>query len=192
MTKPRIDPIEVVLSAQRREGEHSPLFLWLLEHHDAIVASLQGGRIGWGAFCAAIAEGGFTDATGKPPSENTARITWYRVRRLAARQRAAREAADDRGPEPRVLPRPPSKMSPAARPLQANRLPPPREAPSPTRDADTGTTLAGSEPPTRRPLKVFTSLEDIKPWQPTPDPNPASNPGASGVLPPPTWPKPVM
>ena len=42
------------------------------------------------------------------------------------------------------------------------------------------------------PSKVFTSLEDIKPWQPTADLDPAPDLAASDILPPPKWPKPVM
>jgi hypothetical protein len=93
MKKPRTDAVEVMLAGQTRATERSPLFLWLLEHHDEIVASLQGGRVNWRAFCAAVAEAGLTDTAGHPPTENTARVTWYRVRRLAAKQRAGRERA---------------------------------------------------------------------------------------------------
>jgi hypothetical protein len=189
MTKSAINATEVMLSAQRREGKRSPLFLWMLEHHDEIVATLQGGRIGWGPFCAAVAEAGLKDTTGKAPSENTARITWYRVRRLAARQHAARTAAGDRAPAAHPSRPPPSKMPQDARPLEANAHASPAVDPSPA--SNFGPARVVAEPPKPRPLKVFRSLEDIKPWKPPPDPDPAPV-GGDGVLPPPTWPKPVM
>lgn len=189
MAKSAINATELMLSAQRRAGKRSPLFLWLLEHHDEIVATLQGGQIGWGSFCAAVAEVGLKDATGKAPSENTARITWYRVRQLAARQHAARVAAGDRAPLAHPSRPPPSKMSPDARPLEANAQA--RPCVDRSLASNSGATRVAAEPQNRRPLKVFRSLEDIKPWQPPSDPDPAPTEG-NGILPPPTWPKPVM
>jgi hypothetical protein len=93
MGKQAIDLADI-LRASVRANERSPLFRWFYEHHDEVWAALAGRRILWRAFCALFDEAGLTDATGKPPTERTARQTWYRVRREVAKHQPAR-ASDE-------------------------------------------------------------------------------------------------
>jgi hypothetical protein len=164
--------------------KRSALFLWLVEHHDEILEAVGGGRIDWLGAVERFAEAGLTDATGKPASARRARATWYKVRRFVATRRA-------NSPSPRGgLPVPPKVLA-AVPPLGAvgsrSSVPaatsPPREVPAAPPPSAT---------PGRRPLKVFRSFDDIKPYQPPPDDDPAADSGASGILPPPRWPKPVL
>jgi hypothetical protein len=107
--------LEAVLREITHSAERSSLFWWMVEHHDELAEAAQGRRLRWEPLCKRFAMLALTDASGKPPGPRTARETWMRARRAVATTRA-RSAA--KGPaEPRR--KPPSRISPEWRPLQA-------------------------------------------------------------------------
>jgi hypothetical protein len=104
MTTPPTNPAAVRQAVQTLD-RHSALFRWLYANHDQIAEALSGRPIRWRAFCAWVTEIGLADTNGRPPSERTARETWYQVRRAIARHRAARgDAAARRAAMPSRAP----------------------------------------------------------------------------------------
>ena len=176
-----------VLAAMEAEPHRgcSDLYRWLRQHHAALTAALLTHRSPLRVLLKHVHEAGIVGRQGQRVSYESLRKTWQRVCRDVARGSAAATV-----PAARPSRMPPSRMSPDARPLEARGQPSAQDPPWPATDG--GAAPAVPVAPSRRPLKVFTSLEDIKPWQPTADPDPAPDSGASGVLPPPKWPKPVM
>lgn len=80
-----------IFDAMARPGNRSPLFWWMVEHHNEVVASLEGRRMNWKALCARFAELGLTDLTGTPATERSARQTWGRARKEKGRIQKWRE-----------------------------------------------------------------------------------------------------
>jgi len=80
-----------MLRSIARGEDRSPLFWWMVDHHDEIVAN-AGKRIRWKGVCAQAAARGLTDAKGNPPSERTARATWRKARLAVAAARSAEAA----------------------------------------------------------------------------------------------------
>jgi hypothetical protein len=101
--------LRAVVTEITKSSERSPLFWWLVEHHDELVAASRGRRMQWDALCIRFAESGLTDSTGKPPTAATARRTWHRARHMVAegRQLQATEATKPK----RVGATPPSRIS---------------------------------------------------------------------------------
>jgi len=104
--------LQLILRDLARSEERSPLFYWLLEHHDQIIAAQEGKRIRWAKMVARLGAAGLTDVTGKAATARTARETWYRVRKVIAGRRS-----DQHGPRPAATM--PSKLPKSARPLVA-------------------------------------------------------------------------
>jgi hypothetical protein len=71
---------------------HSQLYLWMRQNHDRIAEGLDGLRPSWFALATRLGEMDIRDGTGKAPTPQIARATWYRVRRdlAAARHRQAK------------------------------------------------------------------------------------------------------
>jgi hypothetical protein len=90
--------LEDVLKRVARPAWRSPLFLWLVEHHDALRRNeAETGRgVPWRELCVEFVGLGITLADGRPVKPATARITWQRVRKELARvqERRARERAE--------------------------------------------------------------------------------------------------
>ena len=82
----------MILSRVQRPYERSPLFEWLMSHHDEMVAAAGGRRLEWSRLCADFAREGLTGADGKPANARTARMTWWRVRKEKVRVDALRAA----------------------------------------------------------------------------------------------------
>jgi len=78
---------------------HSQLYLWMRQNHDRIAEGLDGLRPSWRALATRLGEMKIHDGTGKAPTPDGARGTWYRVRRDLAAARA-RQAKDRREPAP--------------------------------------------------------------------------------------------
>jgi hypothetical protein len=76
-----------------RSDARSPLFWWMVDHHDEIIAAFAGERIRWTAFCAEVTRLGLTDTRGRPPTERNARETWRQARRVVARAKLRQAAA---------------------------------------------------------------------------------------------------
>jgi hypothetical protein len=176
-----------VLAAMEAEPHRgcSDLYRWLRKHHAALTAALLTHRSPLRVLLIQVHEAGIVGRRGQCVSYESLRKTWKRVCRDVSH-------GSPTGTVPMVRPSrmPPSRISPDARPLEATgHL---LTEGGPGRASEGGVAPAVPVASGHRPLKVFTSLEDIKPWQPTSDPDPAPDSGASGVLPPSKWPKPVM
>jgi len=98
-----------------RSDARSPLFWWMVDHHDEIIAAFAGERIRWTAFCAEVTRLGLTDTRGRPPTERNARETWRQARRMVARAKLRQAAA---APLPKL-------SSPIAPDRQTPLVPPP-------------------------------------------------------------------
>ena len=92
-------PMNDVLQRVARPAWRSPLFFWLVEHHDTLRRNeAETGRgVPWRELCVEFVELGITLADGRPVKPATAKRNWHRVRRELARveeRRAARERAE--------------------------------------------------------------------------------------------------
>ncbi len=83
---------KAILAQVERPYERSPLFEWLMSHHDEMVAAAGGRRIEWSRLCAEFAKEGLAGADRKPVNAATARKIWQRVRKERARIEALRAA----------------------------------------------------------------------------------------------------
>lgn len=90
---PRMDSLsrKRILGEISRPTTRSGLFWWLYSEHDRITADAAGLRLNWKTLAQEFEAAGLVTASGQPPSPETARQTWKRVRKAvaAARARAA-------------------------------------------------------------------------------------------------------
>jgi hypothetical protein len=123
---------KAILRTIARGENRSTLFWWMVDNHDRIEAA-AGRRIHWKGFCAEAAARGLTDATGKAPTERTARETWYKARLeiAAAREREAAASATRR-----VGRKPPSRLPKDWRPAAFAAPGPAAPRPAPADDYD--------------------------------------------------------
>jgi hypothetical protein len=77
-----------IMNQVERPDARSPLFHWLYEHHDELLARAPSGRISWKHLCGLMAAAGLTDLRGQAPTPALAKLTWQRVRRAVAAARA--------------------------------------------------------------------------------------------------------
>jgi hypothetical protein len=126
--------LDLILQDLTHSEERSPLFYWLLEHHDGIVEALKEQRIRWTKMAERFKAAGLTDATGKPATPRTARETWYQVRRVVASRQL-------RQPAQRPVKLMPSKISRDVRPAVA-----PAPAPTPRAPLRAAVPVAGDWP----------------------------------------------
>ena len=71
---------------------HSPVYLWLRQNHDGLLAEFGSTRIRWASVASTLVRLGVMDANGAPPRPATIRRTWWRVRRDVALTRARSES----------------------------------------------------------------------------------------------------
>ena len=102
-----------ILKEVARGSERSPLFWWMVKHHDDLVAEATGKRMRWEPLCVRFAEHGLSDTRGRPATPRTARETWLQARRAVAEARRRKRQADASA---RPGQTPPSRMSPDWRP----------------------------------------------------------------------------
>src|SRR6202453_2726417 len=157
--------IEEVLKRVARPAWRSPLFWWLVEHHDALRQNeAETGRgVPWRELCVDFVGLGITLADGRPVKPATARITWQRVRKEVVRveerrareraEREARRAADPRRNMPSrftgSFPAPLADRQPPrvdARPLARVDTRPLRPPPKPAAAAGSGLTAMPGGP----------------------------------------------
>jgi hypothetical protein len=62
-------------------GRHSTLYRWLFDHADAFHRLLTDSEPSWESVAEALAAHELLDGSGKPPTGDRARKTWYEVRR---------------------------------------------------------------------------------------------------------------
>ena len=132
---------EAILAEVTRSSERSPLFWWLVEHHDELIAQSAGRRMSWKALCPLFAGHGLTDINGRPPFPRMARETWFQARK-AVSQAKARKAQAEAEAKARPGSTYPSRISPDWRP-QPVQPPPPTRPPMPA----TAPVPAGTPPP---------------------------------------------
>jgi hypothetical protein len=86
----RPDQVTHLLAAlhEIRAPGHSQLYLWMRRNHDRIAEGLIGLRPNWRALAIRLGEMDIHDGTGKAPTPQGTRGTWYRVRRDLAAMRA--------------------------------------------------------------------------------------------------------
>jgi hypothetical protein len=140
--------LRVVLSALERSDERSPLFWWMLEHHDELLTAATSRRPRWVQLCVKFDTLGLKDGQGNTASPEAARRTWRNVREFAA----SSAATSLRKPRPKY----PSRISPDWRP-QIVPPPPPIRAPLPTAPASTAVVT-----PAGQPVKADQSREGLE------------------------------
>ncbi len=164
----RPDQVSHLLAAlhEIRAPGHSQLYLWMRRNHDRIAEGLIGLRPNWLALATRLGEMDIRDGTGKAPTPEGARATWYRVRRDLATARAKQQA----------------KSRTAVTPLLPGEIAPGVVAAIPSSSASPSTVGPGSgaadTPPSPRPKL------DIRPARPRGEVSavPPAAPTAAGAL----------
>ena len=115
--------LRAVVREISQSADRSTLFWWLVTHHDDLVEAGDGRRLQWVALSAL--RGARVDGPDwKPASEEVARLTWHRVRKAVAAERARQREKPPRRPDsvfPSRIPKdwrpqvvPPTELSSAA------------------------------------------------------------------------------
>ena len=114
--KPSDARVLQVLGVGKDGGRHSPLFVWMQEHHAALKAEFETRGPQWAERTRAMAEAGLVDGDGDPPTQRTAMQTWYRVCRAERLKGPPTPAMAGTLPPPAVakLPPKPAPTPPAA------------------------------------------------------------------------------
>lgn len=114
-------------------SRHSTLYLWMRRNHAEISEQIALHGVHWPDVAVALGKDGLTDRTGKPPTANTCKQTWYRVAKAAAAPPKPKPPASNLRPGEiapgvwRVSPSPPPATPPAFDPFEgADYEPPPR------------------------------------------------------------------
>lgn len=104
MTQRRRDT-KAILRTVAQSEQRSPLFRWMVEHHDELVEASRLDRIHWANFCAEASKRGLTDTQGNAPTTATARKTWTRARRAVREAQAELTARPPKPVYPSRLPK---------------------------------------------------------------------------------------
>jgi hypothetical protein len=81
--------LEAVLNCvDESYSRRSPLFHWMAEHHDRLLEAWTGRHVCWKDACDLFVLLGLTDCAGKPATIQTAKRTWWNVRKAVAQARA--------------------------------------------------------------------------------------------------------
>jgi hypothetical protein len=94
----RLEQVRNALLVKGKGTFRSPLWRWMRENHDSLSALFEVASPAWASLAETFGGMGLTDREGKNPTAETARKTWYRVRRDMKRVRAAQRTgavADD-------------------------------------------------------------------------------------------------
>ena len=91
MSHRQTDLVDKITKAMAGHGRHSQLFLWMRENYDRLLAATrlraERGLVNdWAAMVSELQALGLTDRKGNPPTVNTVRKTWDRVRKDVARE----------------------------------------------------------------------------------------------------------
>jgi hypothetical protein len=74
-------------------GRKSPVFLWLLTHHDELVVAFEVNAPSWPALAPYLGKGGVLNGDGKPPTASSVQNAWARVRKRVAGKPARKPAS---------------------------------------------------------------------------------------------------
>ena len=99
----RIDRVLLHSSAR------SPLYQWMRKRHAKLADRLDGVRPQWPALAAEFGAMGLTDRTGKAPTGERARKTWWRVKADLAARAARKQGPADTAVQ--LLPPPPAQAA---------------------------------------------------------------------------------
>lgn len=69
----------VLQLSKRSIGKHSPLYRWMVEHHDVLNQEFRRFGPQWAERAKALGEAGLVNRKGEPPSVRVAQRTWYQV-----------------------------------------------------------------------------------------------------------------
>lgn len=116
--KPSDARVLQVLAVGKDGGRHSPLYVWMQEHHATLKAEFEARGPQWAERTRAMAEAGLVDGDGDPPTQRTAMQTWYRVCRAERRKAGSTPAAAGTLASPGVS-KQPSKPAPTPPPIAA-------------------------------------------------------------------------
>jgi hypothetical protein len=108
MTERRRDTRAILKTVVRSE-RRSPLFRWMVKHHDELIEASRQERFHWTSFCAEAAKRGLTDTQGQAPTAENARKTWARARKAV---QEGLELAAAKPPRPKPPSRFPKDWSP--------------------------------------------------------------------------------
>ena len=97
-----------VLGIGVEDKRHSPLYLWMREHHATLQAEFEANGPQWAARAKAMADAGLLDGAGEKPTQRTAMQTWYRVCREQRQKRTPAPTAANAEPLPSRAKPPPS------------------------------------------------------------------------------------
>ena len=79
------DVADVLAALKRRpsklRGGHSPIYLWLWQHHDQLLGELVPHRTDWSALAGELTSRGMVDGNGKPLTAERVRKAWWQVGR---------------------------------------------------------------------------------------------------------------
>ena len=88
----RVDQVRDALFSARTRTVRSTLYHFMRQNHDELSTVFEEAPPAWGPLAERFGTMGLTDRGGKPPSANTARMTWYRAR-LDVKQARSRQGA---------------------------------------------------------------------------------------------------
>jgi len=88
----RVDQVRDALFSARTRTVRSTLYHFMRQNHDELSTVFEEAPPAWGPLAERFDTMGLTDRGGKPPSANTARMTWYRAR-LDVRQARSRQGS---------------------------------------------------------------------------------------------------
>jgi hypothetical protein len=108
MTERRRDT-KAILKTVVRSERRSPLFRWMVKHHDELIEASRQERFHWTSFCSEAAKRGLTDTQGQAPTAENARKTWARARKAV---QEGLELAAAKPPRPKPPSRFPKDWSP--------------------------------------------------------------------------------
>ena len=109
----RTQTFQAILEEVARGGDRSPLFWFLVQHHDELLQQAEGRRLRWDALCQRFAQHGLTDARGETANPKTARQTWLRARKAVVEAKRRKQVSDAARRPGDVYP---SRISPDWRP----------------------------------------------------------------------------
>ncbi|MGC9271820.1 hypothetical protein, partial [Acidiphilium sp.] len=87
-TPPIIDLAELDAAMHQAPGARAPLIVWMMDHHDDLIALFARRRVNWTRFCSYLADHGFLNGKGQPLKPESARQCWKRARAVIAHQRS--------------------------------------------------------------------------------------------------------
>ena len=119
-----VDDILAALKRQpsRVRGGHSPVYLWLWQHHEHLKGELTlPRRMDWSALAGELGRRGIMDGNGKPPTAERTRKAWWQVGRDKEAVTAGTFQRRRKAKQVQAAPSPPASAGPGG---EGGQLPP--------------------------------------------------------------------